>query len=621
MRKAKWLVMFLIAIAVAVPASAVELSLGGFPSYMSTRARYIENATYKSAASEDDAIFFVDTTLRVTPQLVLSDAVTVRAQVDIFDNNIWGGRTDQLLGGASTLVNSGISPSDKFRGALLHGNATTDCLAFGNNCAVEDDAGFFNVRMLHADIVLPNNLGFVRVGRQPFDWGLGILANGGWDPNSDGGFLVDRFLWLKTFPTSADASLTAIFVSDRITQGTGLHTGGGDGWDGGAVAFVFNHANMGGVNVTLGGYLFPYIHQDDFLGEGGAHFGNPPGSGFGFGQLGPGNGFGDLDRFTLYSALVDLKADSWKFTGELQGGFGEIKDILGNGSGINSKIKNALLFAIRAEYLAPTLEYINVVGAEFGWADGDKNTGNWAAGEDVEGGVIVFNQAYNLDNLLFKHVMPSIYQNSHANIITRADASVQNAYYARLYADVPVTDRVSFRPQVLVGWNNETEGLMNLNVDTNTFAVIGDVPNAFTDVVSGATYGANGTGKNINANGDLVDTAGRKAVIVNPGDVVNEKVSSYLGTEIEGDVKIKLHDGVNLNIIGSLIVAGDGLTTLLEHQAIGYDTSKTYENLTDASEVEGAVANYVNSFEAEDIIWGVQTKLTILIDEFFKSDA
>ena len=62
------------------------------------------------------------------------------------------------------------------------------------------DFGFFNVRMLHADIVLPNNLGFVRIGRQPFDWGLGILANGGHDPHSDLGFVVDRALWLKSFP-------------------------------------------------------------------------------------------------------------------------------------------------------------------------------------------------------------------------------------------------------------------------------------------------------------------------------------------------------------------------------------------------------------------------------------
>ena len=579
MRKANWLVMFLIAVAVAVPASAVELSLGGFPSYMSTEARYLENATYRSASDEDDAIFFVDTTLRVTPQLALSEAVTIRAQVDIMNNNIWGGYTDQLLGGASTLVNSSISPSDQFRGTILHGNNTENCLTFNTFCAVERDAGFFNVRMVHADVVLPNNLGFIRVGRQPFDWGLGILANGGWDPASDGGFLVDRFLWLKTFPTGGDATVTAIFVSDRITQGTGLHTGGGDGWDGGALAVVFNHANMGGVNVTVGGYIFPYIHQDEFL-----HTLNPANNGV---------GFGDLDRYTLYSGLVDLKAEGWKFTGEVQGGFGEITGLVFGGT-TSSKIKNALIWAVRAEYLAPTLEYLNVVGAEFGWADGDKNSGNsWTAGEDIEGGVIVFNPAYNLDNLLFKHVMPSIYQDANGNILAKADASVQNAYYARVYADIPVTERVSFRPQVVVGWNNETEGLISEN------GTVGTVPQTVTTVTGGTV-------------GDAAD--GVRPVTVNQ----KPEVSAYLGTEIEGDIKVNLYPGVDLNIIGSVIVAGEGLTDLLEAQAITRSSSSTAHSTAQAA--ADAITALRDSTSAEDIIWGVKTSLNIYIDEFFKSD-
>ncbi|MCY3972774.1 MAG: hypothetical protein OXF52_00975 [Candidatus Dadabacteria bacterium] len=546
---------------------------------MSTEARYLENATYRSASDEDDAIFFVDTTLRVTPQLALSEAVTIRAQVDIMNNNIWGGYTDQLLGGASTLVNSSISPSDQFRGTILHGNGTSGCLAFGTFCAVEEDAGFFNVRMVHADVVLPNNLGFIRVGRQPFDWGLGILANGGWNPASDGGFLVDRFLWLKTFPTGGDATVTAIFVSDRITQGTGLHTGGGDGWDGGALAVVFNHANMGGVNVTVGGYIFPYIHQDNFLGGGGS-----------------------LDRYTLYSGLVDLKAEGWKFTGEVQGGFGEITNISFPTLGLAAdtvKANNALIWAVRAEYLAPTLEYLNVVGAEFGWADGDQNDGTaWGNGGDIEGGVIVFNPAYNLDNLLFKHVMPSIYQDANGNILAKADASVQNAYYARVYADIPVTERVSFRPQVVVGWNNETEGLIR------------------ESSVGTVTNGTTVTGSNVGANDSAGMGTGR-ATVTAP---LKPEVSAYLGTEIEGDIKVNLYPGVDLNIIGSVIVAGEGLTDLLEAQAFARNDSLASTAHTNGTTAETAIASLRDSVSAEDIIWGVKTSLNIYIDEFFKSD-
>jgi len=80
MNKAKWLFMFLLALSMAAPAFAVELTLGGFPSFMRTRYRLIENATFISALSSTnaqelgfndnrDSIFFGDTTLRLTPPI------------------------------------------------------------------------------------------------------------------------------------------------------------------------------------------------------------------------------------------------------------------------------------------------------------------------------------------------------------------------------------------------------------------------------------------------------------------------------------------------------------------------------------------------------------------------
>jgi hypothetical protein len=266
MSKAKWLILFLLALVVAVPSYAVELTLGGFPSYMRTRAHFIKGATFVSSMSDsaakelgfdqsNDNIMFVDTRLRLTPQLVLSDKVTIRAQVDVFDNNIWGGIGSNFLGNSSsnatgsTLVNSSDTPNSRFRGALLTNQILGDCYRggtavcsfFAQNDAT-DDAQFFNVRMLHADIVLPYDMGFVRIGRQPFDWGLGILANGGWDPQSDLGFVLDRFLWLKSWGLGGNAgTFTMVVVSDRFTQGSGLTTGMGDGWDGAAVALIYNN--------------------------------------------------------------------------------------------------------------------------------------------------------------------------------------------------------------------------------------------------------------------------------------------------------------------------------------------------------------------------------------------
>ena len=109
MSKAKWLVIFILALAVAIPAQAVELSLGGFPSFMRVRGRTIKNGTFINALGNEqarslgldngnDEITIVDTTLRLTPQLVLSDAVTIRAQVDVMRNNLWGGLTSSGFG-------------------------------------------------------------------------------------------------------------------------------------------------------------------------------------------------------------------------------------------------------------------------------------------------------------------------------------------------------------------------------------------------------------------------------------------------------------------------------------------------------------------------------------------
>lgn len=485
MSKAKWLFMFLLALTMAAPTFAVELTLGGFPSYMRTRARFIDNATFISALSNSNAnalgftnnkdeIFFVDTSLRLTPQLVLSDSVTIRAQFNVFDNNIWGGATSELLGGGNTVVNSNISFSDRFRGAILTGPRAID------------DPGFFNVRMLHADIVLPHNLGFVRIGRQPFDWGLGILANGGWDPYSDLGFVVDRFLYLKSF-SAGSSSITFVLVSDIFSQGNSVVTGQGNGYDIAAAALIFNNPNVAGGNLTVGGYIFPYIHQNNIgsIPTRGTDPGVPPNGGAASGDL-------NLDRLTLYAGLIDYKTDLWRLVGEIQGAWGKIK-VDGVPGSIDVDSSN-IIWAARAE-VYPGWP-LKLVAAEFGWAKGDDlGTGS------TEGGVIFFNPAYNIDNLLFKHMIPNIYQ---------VESSVYNAYYARLWGTVKLIDEISFTPQVLVAFNEETS---------------------------------------------------------NPYPGVSN-LDTYMGTEVEGTLTWHVHPGVSLDLIGGVVFAGSSLETLLEAQAM-----------------------------------------------------
>jgi hypothetical protein len=571
MSKAKWLILFLLALVVAVPSYAVELTLGGFPSYMRTRAHFIKGATFLSTMSDrnarrlgfndnDDNIMFVDTRLRLTPQLVLSDKVTIRAQVDVFDNNIWGGIGSGFVGNpstssgvptaaGSTLVNSADTPNSRFRGALLTNQVAGDCArgtdgfvrpngqlattvcGFFNPNDATDNAQFFNVRMLHADIVLPYDLGFVRIGRQPFDWGLGILANGGWDPQSDLGFVLDRFLWLKSWGLGHAGTFTMVFVSDRFNQGQSLETGLGDGWDGGAIALIYNNPNMMGTNVTLGGYVFPYIHQENI-------FAIPPTGGPDAGQP-----FDiDLKRLTLWAGVLDIKTSLWRLVGEIQGAQGSVQTNLGGVLPNFDITQHNLLFAVRGE-VYPGWP-IKLVAGEFGWAGGD-NTNT----KDVEGNAIVFSPAYNIDNLMYKHIIPNIY---------RIEGSVINSFYGRAWGTVKIADPLSFTGQVLVGFNEETT----------------------------APLYPSGAGS-----------------IFGPG--VNTDVSRYQGTEIEGTLTWQVWPGVNFDLIGSLVFAGSGLKQLEKQQASAVMNSTS----------NNTVPNEFNAFKYP---WAVQGRLLIYIDQFFK---
>ncbi|MBF8301888.1 MAG: hypothetical protein HW396_169 [Candidatus Dadabacteria bacterium] len=531
MNKAKWVLFFLLAVLVAVPSYAVELTLGGFPSYFRIRPQFYKDSTFVSALSNaqartlgfndaDDNIVFVDSRLRLTPQLVLSDAVTIRAQVDVMDNTIWGGTNNVLV---RDVVYESLTPTDRFRGALLVGPVNGNVLfngLFGAGNGVDsspavDDVQYFNVRMLHVDIVLPHNLGFIRAGRQPFDWGLGILANGGWDPLSDLGFVIDRFLYLKSWPLM-NGTFTFVFVSDRLRQGTnlygGLETGSGDGYDGGAFALIYNQGPL-----TVGGYLFPYIHQTNFAGTD-----------------------ANLNRFTLWALLADFKTDYFRFVGEMQQAQGNITGAQSLGFAndeINIDASN-LIFAVRGE-VYPGFP-VKIGAVEFGYANGD-NIDPANDGGDFQGNVVAFSAAYNIDNLLFKHIIPNIYG---------LENSVINAFYVRGWMTAKLMDHVTFTPQVLVAWNEETQALVQ--------------PTFFA--------GNNG------------------------------EVDRFLGAELEGTLSIEVVTGVNFDFIGSVVVSGSGLKDLYEQRAAievdptGATSPGTFDAPSAPFAFQGRLLVYIDQF-------------------------
>ncbi|MGH7901047.1 MAG: hypothetical protein ACRENZ_04855, partial [Thermodesulfobacteriota bacterium] len=240
----------------------------------------------------------------------------------------------------------------------------------------------------------------------------------------------------------------------------------------------------------------------------------------------------DLERFTLYSGIIDIKSDLWRLVGEIQGGWGDIENDATNNTFATIDSSN-ILFAIRAE-VYPGWPF-KIVAAEFGWAGGDDTS----TARELEGNVIVFSPAYNLDNLLFKHMIPNIY---------RIEGSVINSYYARAWGTFKLLDPLSYTHQVVVAWAQET-------------------------------------------NSPLF-----------PG----QNISSYLGTEIEGTLTWQLWPGVNLDFIGSLVIAGSGLEDLLEQQAAG-----TLNQVVGGDFV-------ADDFDAQSYPWALQARLLVYIDQFFK---
>jgi hypothetical protein len=482
----------------SIPSFAVEFRLGESPSYMRTRIRFINNGTFLSSLSDsqanglgfqngDDNIAFVDSKLRVNPQLVLSKEVTLSVELDVVDNAIWGGLTSGLLGGESTLVNSSLNSGDRFRGALLVGTNS------GNGAPKPtDNDAFFIPRTFFVDLNLPKNFGFVRIGRQPFQWGIGLLANCGDDPLSDLGFIVDQLLYRKSWPV-AKGDFTFIFVSGRIPQGNSLVAGHGDGYDIGAVLLNYNRGPL-----TLGTFLFPYLHQNNF--------GTTcPGAPFGVGTGTPANcGFGaDLQRGTLYNLFADYDTERFRLVGELDGLDGNISIK----EAADIPINNHLIFVARGEYYPKS--FLELAGTEFGFAQGGSKSDTKVSGGN-EGG-IVFNPAYNIDNLLFKHMIPNVYQ---------IEGSAINAIYAKAYTTFKLHDRVTFTPQLLFAWNDETNSPL----------------------------------------------------------IAGQNVRKFLGTEFEGTFDIEVVKNVNLDIIGSAVFLGGGLKDLLAQQASFNFNSATNSN-------------------------------------------
>jgi len=444
-----------------------------FPNYFRTRSRFIKNGTFLGAADANDDVFFVDSRLLVSPQITMGENLHLRAQFDIAKNIIWGGLGDQLI---SDKTFNAPSPGDSFKGAVLRD--VTDTLT-GQVISPTESVDLVNLRSLY--MVARIEYGEFWIGRQPFDWGLGIFNNAGSMPDQDLGSVVDRFEF-DTAPLSLIdkkwENLLFAFIADRLSEGQSIGTfDQGDGWDVGFAALYEDS------KLSMGAYIFG-IYQNNFALSDGIT--------------------ADLDPGINWSVFASYIHSNTRLSFEFQNIFGEINDISEPLSGILGQdsidlgVEN-ISFVTRFEYHPPISAIVESV-LEFGFANGDNTT----TPDKLEGNTIFFNNAYVIDSLLYKHMIPTIYG---------LEGSVINSYYLRGWSTFKLNDSLYLTPQAIFGFVDQKNAL---------------ALNLFEPLPS---------------------------------------VNSFLGTELEATLTWKLREHLWFDLIGSMVIAGDGLKDLLTQRA------------------------------------------------------
>ena len=121
--------------------------------------------------------------LRLEPTINISDQVRVMAQIDIFDNLIYGSTPDSLISASQPNLRTNLAQA----GILSNSAATPES---GQNTFTSA------VRPKRAWGEVDGQLGSLRFGRMPWHFGRGMYFNKGDCPNCDGGTTVDRLMAL-----------------------------------------------------------------------------------------------------------------------------------------------------------------------------------------------------------------------------------------------------------------------------------------------------------------------------------------------------------------------------------------------------------------------------------------
>ena len=130
------------------------------------------------------SIMYGQQRFRINPNFKLNDHISIHGQMDFLDNVLFG-QSDVNTFAVSNPIAGTINPPIANSPNGIIGGSSGDVLGGGGN---------INVRRLWVDIL--TSAGQFRIGRQPSQFGLGILANDGDGIDADFGDTYDRLLYL-----------------------------------------------------------------------------------------------------------------------------------------------------------------------------------------------------------------------------------------------------------------------------------------------------------------------------------------------------------------------------------------------------------------------------------------
>lgn len=155
---------------------------------------------YMDEGDENDYLQYFNMRMVLKPTIHFNKFVRIYAQFDLLRNVVFG-------------LNDAM-------GNILAQDMGTTQMVFPAYLGktVDGSGNTFKVTRLWAEVMFP--FGVFRFGRQPSDWGMGLLSNGGNDLDDDFGDTYDRVLF-ATRPLSKQGydQLTIAIAYDRLTEG------------------------------------------------------------------------------------------------------------------------------------------------------------------------------------------------------------------------------------------------------------------------------------------------------------------------------------------------------------------------------------------------------------------